>query len=232
MLLIDPHRRIITQSALFQNLPKNGCLALLDAGRCHQAATHSFLFHAGEPASTFYLVISGKVRLVQATPSGRQVILHYISAGRYLGVSVALSQMQHGVSAEVVEDSILYYWDSATVRQLMSRFPQLALNSIDLLAKRHLQLQTRFREMATEKVEKRVIHALLYLAKYVGRQDGDNILIDMSLSRQDLAEMAGTNLYNVSRFLRKWEKAGIVDIGRQWVSISDHKKLTTLAKDN
>ncbi|HFC12915.1 MAG TPA: cyclic nucleotide-binding domain-containing protein, partial [Anaerolineae bacterium] len=128
-MLIKSHRQLITHSALFQNLTTDECQALLDTGRCHQVLAQTFPFHAGELAHTFYILISGSVRLVQATASGKQVILHYISPGRYFGVSVALSGMHYGVSAETIENSILYCWNADSVRQLMAQYPRLALNA-------------------------------------------------------------------------------------------------------
>ena len=57
-------------------------------------------------------------------------------------------------------------------------------------------------------------HALLRLVRQVGRKIPQGVLIDLPLSRQDLAEMTGTTLYTVSPILSGWERAGLVDAGR------------------
>jgi len=56
------------------------------------------------------------------------------------------------------------------------------------------------------------------------------VLIDMSLSRQDLAELTGTNIYNVSRILRKWEQDDIVSLGRKRVVINKAHQLVVIAE--
>jgi CRP-like cAMP-binding protein len=56
------------------------------------------------------------------------------------------------------------------------------------------------------------------------------VLIDMALSRQDLAEMTGTNLYNVSRILSKWEQDDIVSLGRKRVVIKKAHKLVIISE--
>ena len=52
----------------------------------------------------------------------------------------------------------------------------------------------------------------------------------MSLSREDLAQMTGTNLYNVSRNLRKWEQAGFVSIGYKRVVLCQPHELVIISE--
>jgi CRP-like cAMP-binding protein len=56
------------------------------------------------------------------------------------------------------------------------------------------------------------------------------LLIDFPLSRQDLAEMIGTTLHTVSRTLSDWEESGLVEPGRQRVTVRDLAGLQALAK--
>ena len=57
------------------------------------------------------------------------------------------------------------------------------------------------------------------------------MLIDMPLSRQDLAEMTGTTLFTVSRVLSEWESQGIVESGRERVVVKRPHGLVALAED-
>jgi hypothetical protein len=53
----------------------------------------------------------------------------------------------------------------------------------------------------------------------------------MPLSREDLAQMTGTNLYNVSRILSKWENEGLIATGRKQVTLLKAHELVVLAED-
>ena len=57
------------------------------------------------------------------------------------------------------------------------------------------------------------------------------MLIDMPLSRQDLAEMTGTNIYNVSRILSKWEREEWIVSQRQQIVLCKAHELVVLAED-
>ena len=57
------------------------------------------------------------------------------------------------------------------------------------------------------------------------------ILIDIPLSRQDLAEMTGTTLFTVSRTLKAWQSRGLVRSGRKEICVCDPHGLTVIAED-
>jgi CRP-like cAMP-binding protein len=72
---------------------------------------------------------------------------------------------------------------------------------------------------------------LLRLVRQLGRRTDEGILIDIPLSRQDLAEMTGTTLYTVSRILSHWEQQGLVITGRERVTLCKSHELVIIAED-
>ena len=93
------------------------------------------------------------------------------------------------------------------------------------------EMQTRYRELVTERVEQRIARALLRLAAQSGQKSKENRGVELALSRQDLAEMTGTTLYTVSRVLSAWERRGLVAAGRERVMIRDPHGLVRIAED-
>lgn len=91
--------------------------------------------------------------------------------------------------------------------------------------------QDRYRELATERVERRVARALLRLVAQIGRPEEDGVTVAAPLARQDLAEMTGTTLFTVSRILSAWEGQGIVSTGRERVTLRDSALLARIAED-
>jgi len=220
----------IGASDLLNGLTQEECGVFIDAGQLRRVKSNVILFHQEDPAEKCYFVLGGKVRLAQLTPGGKQVVVDIISAGRYFGLFVALANMTFPALAETIEESIIYCWDVETVRKLMLQFPQVALNSVELIAKRFARLQERVQKLATERVEQRVAHVLIDVSQFVGEKTEDSPEIEMALSHQDLAEMAGTNIYSVSRVLRKWENDNIVSIGRQRITLCNPEHLRILAE--
>ena len=94
-----------------------------------------------------------------------------------------------------METAEAHAWDGARILALMHRFPVIAINAARLIAGRFHELQRQHRELMTERVERRIAHALLRLAQHAGRRVEGGVEIDFPLSRQDLAQMTGTTLF-------------------------------------
>ena len=212
-------------------------ISLEDLNEIASAATHrdfdknAYLFHQGDPANQFCILVSGKVKLSQITEDGQQIIMRYVSPGEAFAVIAVLSKIPYPVTASAVDQVSLLTWGEQTMLGLMERYPRLAINSLSLLATRIQEFQDRFRELATERVERRIARALLRLAKQTGRKLDHGILIDFPLTRQDLAEMTGTTLYTVSRTLSQWEKDGLVSSQRGQVTLLSPHQLVVIAEE-
>jgi CRP-like cAMP-binding protein len=205
--------------------------AALLAAQYSQLTKGEFYFHQGEKALAFYIVVEGRVRLTQLTPEGHQIIIRFLGPGEGMGIIVVLSNTTYPLSAEVVADATALRWDYEAAVHLMEEFPRLALNGLRLVAGRFQELQNRYRELATERVERRVARTLLRLARQSGRRTEQGVLIDLPLSRQDLGEMTGTTLYTVSRILSNWEQQGLVESRRERIIICNPHGLVVIAED-
>jgi len=215
----------------FRELAAEAVEAAGSAARRQRVARGSYFFHQGDAAGTLYVLTHGRIKLSQLTPEGDEVLLRFEGPGELFGGVGALAQTAYPASAQAVEDSEALAWGTTRVRELMERYPQLALNALELLAERLRELQDRYRELATQRVEQRLAHAVLRLATQCGRVLPGGILLDMRLSREDLANMTGTTLYTVSRILSRWEQQGIVKSRRERVLLRDAEGLRAIAED-
>lgn len=216
---------------LFQNLNESELDAVAAEAAACTVEQDGFFFHQGSTAEHVHVLEAGQVRIYQLTPAGDQVLLRFIHPRQMFGGVGAFGVPEYPVSAQAVGTASAWRWSSATLRGLVAQIPQLALNALDYTAGTIQQLQDRVRELQTERVERRVARALLRLARQSGRRVEQGILIDHALSRQDLAELTGTNLYSVSRILAAWEKQGLVESGRERIVLRVPHKLVILAED-
>jgi CRP-like cAMP-binding protein len=216
---------------LFEGLSHQQLEQVLAAGHRRNFSAPAFVYLQGDPAEGFYLLLQGRIKLSQVTPEGQQVILRYAAPGEAFGVIAVLSRVRYPVSALTVEDSQLLVWDQQNMRLLMEKLPRVGLNALAILAARVREFQDRVRELSTERVERRIARALIRLARQTGRKTEDGILIDLPLTRQDLAEMTGTSLYTVSRTLSNWESQGLVKSKREQVTITYPHGLVSIAED-
>jgi CRP-like cAMP-binding protein len=222
---------ILQATALFRDLEIAQLEDVLEAARQIKATKGEYVFFQGDAANRLHLLLDGSLKLTQVTPDGQQIVMKYISPGEAFTVLAVLEGMEYPASAEVVADCRLLTWDRVVMSELMLRYPSIALQVLAIVSGHVHEFQDRVRELSTERVERRIARALLRLANQTGRKTEDGILVDLQLSRQDLAEMTGTTLYTVSRTLSQWESQGLVRASREKVIISEPHRLVTIAED-
>jgi len=94
-----------------------------------------------------------------------------------------------------------------------------------------MEMQERYRELATERVECRIALTVLRLASQIGiRSSDEENVIELPLSRQDVAEASGTTVFTVSRVLADWERQGVVETGRERVLIRNPHGLVQISE--
>lgn len=233
---LSPHHGDVSLEALarcpvFQGLTPEDLRHIRAAAQSKKLRRGEMLFAQGEPATHAYVVEVGRMRLVQVHPDGRAVVHRILTPGEFFGGVAVLGEAQYPVSAEALEESGVLGWSGEALQRLLLRCPRVALNLLRLQARRIEELQERVQELISERVERRVARAVLRLARQTGRRVEEGILIDLPLSREDLAGLTGTTLYTASRILSRWEQQGIVSAGRQRLVIRKPHALVEIAED-
>ncbi len=222
---------LVAQAFLFRDLDRKELGEIVAAAHPRSLHRDEFYFHQGDPASTYYVLIEGEARMLQVSAEGNQVLLGFLAPGDMFGGVAFIGQRLYPISVEAVQDCTAAAWDGEMMAHLMQRHPRIALNAMEHMSNRIQELQDRVRELSTERVERRIANTLLRLAGQTGSKTTDGILINVALSRQDIAEMTGTTLYTVSRTLSRWEQMGIVESGRERVLIRSPHRLVSIAED-
>jgi CRP/FNR family transcriptional regulator, nitrogen oxide reductase regulator len=222
---------LLKNTSLFSGLKQDELDRVAQAARIRKVDNQGFFYMEQDPAESLYILMEGRIRLVQVTPSGQQVIMRYISPVEEFGVIAMLSGAVYPVSAQAVDDSTALYWNKASLKELMEQIPGVAINALQTLADRVSEFQDRIRELTTERVERRIARALLRLAQQTGRKVEDGVLVDLLITRQDIAEMTGTTIFTVSRTMSQWETQGIIKSGREKIIIRRPHQLVVIAED-
>ncbi len=219
------------QGGLFRGLAASDIAAIAAGAQRRRAARGAAFFHQGSPASALHVLTAGRAKLVQTTAEGHQVLVRIVGPGDMFGGVALLGDAGYPATAEALEAAEAIAWSGEALTRLFGRFPALALNAVRVLATRMQELYARYQELATERVEQRVARAVLRLARQAGRPEAGGILIDLPLSRQDLAELTGTTVYTVSRIVSDWQARGFVDAGRTRLVIRQGHRLVAIAED-
>jgi CRP-like cAMP-binding protein len=218
--------------AIFAELPAEALGEIASACRPRRVPKGTPLFEQGSAADTYYVLVDGRLKVVQTTADGQQIVVRFVGPGEPAGALAAFGIPAYPASAIAVADSLALGWEAKQAAALMRRHPGWAMATSAAIGGRAQEAHTRIREMATERVERRIAHAVLRLARQAGRRIDEGVQIEFPLSRQDIAEMTGTTLHTVSRTMSAWEQAGLVDGGRQRIVIKNPHALVRIAEED
>lgn len=190
-----------------------------------------FFFFQGDQAVYLYVLTKGQVKLLQSNQTGQQVNLRTIYPWQMFGALGAVrgTEATYPASAQALEDSSALTIEASFLKDMMQTRPYLSMDLMKLMTSYIQEMQSRYRELATERVEQRIARALLRLTSQSGQMVDE--AIELSFSRQDLAEMSGTTLYTVSRVLSEWQRQGLVEAGRERVKVNNPHGLVRIAEE-
>jgi CRP-like cAMP-binding protein len=189
------------------------------------------LFQQGASVQRFFLIAEGCLKVTMVTSDGKQVFVGLASPGDFCGMAPVTARPDHAATARAVLGSRVLAWPASYWAPLIETYPRIAVRLTEAIGRELDEVHDRIAELATEDVERRVAHAVLRLANRAGQQEEDGgIAIRFPVTRQDIAEMTGTTLYNVSRIVSGWSARGIVRRGRARIVISDVAALERIAR--
>ena len=225
-------QELVRQSSLFKNIRSDVFVQVLESSMPRSVEEGGFFFLQGDPATHAYVLVEGRVKMIQITPNGQQITMRILTPGQtYAGIALLNPRAGYPATAQAVENSTALAWGTAHLRELVEKDPSISLNVMSLMHGYISELQERQKALVTDRVEQRIARILLKLAAQSGRKIDEGVLIDLPITRQDIAEMSGTTLYTVSRTLNEWERSGLLEIGRERVVIREPHGLVSIADE-
>ncbi len=171
---------------------------------------NGYIFMEGDSSEWFYLVARGRVKILKHTLMGKDVILEMMLPGDVFGGVAVLDKKPFPASAQAIEAVTAIRISRRNLYNIMDEYPILKLTIIKYFSDRLRNAHETLKNIATERVERRIASLLLKLSEKVGVEEGGYKKIDFSLTRQEIAEMVGTTVETSIRTMSKFQKQGMV----------------------
>ena len=214
---------LISSAALFQGLTDWECQAVAYYAGKRIFTRNQALFVQGEPVRELILLKSGGVKHTQVASNGNEVLLRFCTAGDFANVFTGCASFTHSCSARATRPTVALVWDFARIHRFLEQCPLMRRNISRILAAQLQEMEDRFRELATENVSRRLALVLSRLAVQIGRVTSEGIQI--SITREELAQMTGSTIFTVSRLLATWSAQGSLLSRRESVVVQDPSRM-------
>lgn len=171
------------------------------------------LFVKGDPGDALYGVRRGQIVITTTTSTGRQLTLNILGAGDIFGEIALLDGRPRSADAVASGAVELFVIRRSDFQDLLKRQPEITTKIIELLCERLRFSSERLEEASLLSLKFRLARRLLKLAEDFGE--------DIAITQEELSILVGAGRETVNRQLQKWQKSGIVQLGRGRVRILD-----------
>lgn len=222
--------RILGQIALFAGLSEVQLDSIDKRMVSLSWAEGDRLYGAGESAEHLYVVAAGQVKVFQSARSGQDTIVDILAPGDLFGALSVLGQPIYAETVEALVTTCALRIKTEVFREVLLEHPQVALRVLDDVTAQLAGARSAASLRPAATVAQRVATTLLRLADKFGQQgaSGDGTVIQLPLSRADLASMTGSTPESVSRVMSRFRQDGVIDSGRRWTSILDRNRLVAI----
>lgn len=229
---VDLRLEILQQLPFFSSLSEKQIVEVNGYFREQGFQAGEVVYLMGEPATRFYVVAAGQVKLMRHSLGGQDVLLEILTSGDFFGSLAALGNEVYADTAEAQTAVCVLGISAADFRTLLERYPPVSLAVLDVVSARLRAAREMVRRLSAQSVEQRLAYTLLQLADKLGEEQEEGTLIQMPLSRADLAGMVGTTVETASRLMSQFQKDGLINSGRRWVAVADRERLAAVAAVN
>ncbi|HTQ32712.1 MAG TPA: Crp/Fnr family transcriptional regulator [Stellaceae bacterium] len=192
-------------------------------GRLMRFARGETVFLQGQPHEGIFLIETGVVRSYYTAPSGREITLAYWTPGHFVGGPEMFRGGLHIWSGTAAEDCTLLYLSGTTIRRLVERMPQFAICLIEGLVAKSKCYSALVQMLGTRSATERLAQLLVILGEIYGKHDkslGPNrLVVERKVTHDQLATIVGVTRQWVTTTLDRFQKKGIISVGRQTIVI-------------
>lgn len=222
---------ILAALPVFAGLSDRDWEKITDLFNERQYQKDDYIFLEGEAPEALYIVKTGKVKVLRHSTDGKDVVLRVASPGQMLGAVATFDGGGYPGTAQAIEDCTLLLLARNDCLTLVARYPVFALAVINDMGNRLRSSAEQIRSLAVERVEQRIARVLLKLGVSAGSDlPAEGRVIEMPLTRQDVADMTGTTVETAIRVMSKFRRNNLIRTRRGKVVLVDLEALQEIAE--
>ena len=179
--------------------------AIAARGTRRQFAAHAILVNEGDTASSLYIVLSGRLKVYASSDEGRQVVLADLGPGDYFG-ELSLDGGERSASVVALEPTSCVVVAGAELHAFLAEHPDFAQHLVRRLIATVRRLTDQVKSLALDNVYGRLVRLVMEHSDVVG----DQRVLRMALTQQDIADRIGSSREMVNRVMKQLTSGGYV----------------------
>ena len=211
--------------SLFGDLDQESLVTLGTNKSCIKYKRGQTLFYEGTRPMGIYCIHSGKVKVFKLSSQGKEQIINIAKPGDILGYRAILSEEYYSASSTVLEDAAICFIPKEDFLSLLATKPFFFQRVVKSVCHELGVMREKIADLAQKSVRERLAGNLLMLKETYGVDGNESTLIDISLSREDLANIVGTATETVIRLLSEFKRDGLISLEGKKIKILKPREL-------
>jgi CRP-like cAMP-binding protein len=213
------------EHSLFSDLPKEDLDCLSTHKTCIRYKKGQTLFYEGTRPMGLFCINSGKVKVYKISSEGKEQILKLAKPGDFLGYRALISEEFYNSSATVIEEGAMCYIPKSNFLDILQKNPAFFRKMAKRVAHELGLMEQKLVTIAQKSVRERLAATLIMLKETYGMEGDESNLIDIALSREDLANIIGTATETVIRLLSDFKTQKLISLQGKKIKVLDPKGL-------
>lgn len=184
------------------------------------------VYNEGGYPKGIYFINKGKIKSFRANEQGKEFITGLYNEGDFFGYTALLDEGKYNDTATALEDAELCMIPKEDFYSLIYKNAEVSRKFIKMISDNLQEKEEQLVKLAYNSVRKRVAEALTTLNNRY-KKDGE-AKFSMNISREDLANLAGTATETTIRTLSEFKEEGLVDVKGSSITIINLEKLSKM----
>jgi CRP/FNR family transcriptional regulator len=219
------NKSFLSQCALCAGLDDGEIDAVSNIARIKKIRKGEIIFIEGDPADGFFILLTGKVRVYKASPEGKEYTIHQIMPGQIFAEAAIFKGTHFPANCAALEDSMVAFFPKDAFVQLIKNSPQISLKIIGSMSAFLREFNQKVEELSLKEISARLASFIL-----TESERKKSSVIDLDMSKAELARRLGTIGETLSRNLKKLKELGAVDVNGKKISILDRDRLISISE--
>ncbi len=189
----------------------------------------SYIFREGEPIYGIYFIQHGGIKVVTTSLHGREQIVRLAKEGQILGHR-GLRKTYYYFNSVAIMDSLVCFVENELFYEACMNCPEFAINLIFFYASELRRAELRVKYQAQMNIREKVAMAFIYIYEAFG-MNPETKMLNISLTRQDIADIAGTTAEQVTRQLSNFESEKLIARNKREIIFLNIKELENIIGD-
>jgi len=223
---MDKMLNIISTIPLFNGLPEDQIVAIKKIAVEKKINKGEIIFSEGDEGNGFFVVADGRVKVFKVSTEGKEQILHIFGPGQPFGEVPVFAGQKFPANAQAIDRTRVLFFPRASIVNLISANPSLALNMLAVMSKKLLQFAVQIENLSLKEMPARLASYLIFLADEQNKGD----LVTLKISKGQLASTLGTIPETLSRAFAKLSGQNLINVDGKKITLLDRRGLENLAE--